>query len=480
MEYFSKEAGESKRWWRTLPGPVGMGLMVATTILRAMIVFVMILAAAEVMVLPVRAQSVGSQSAPAEAAQKPAEGQEIPDAPSTVQPPEPERLDKPPANPSQPQPSTGDKTPATTRKPDDFGQGNTETPPPPPMPPIETLPPSRTPTAPRNQVNPQEDMPKIFVSVNFVQIPVTVKNKQGIPVDGLRPKDFTVLENGKPQPLTWFSTDPFELSVAIVVDQGMPDVALQRINQTFPALVAAFSVYDEAAIYTYSSTVSQVSGYLPTGKKLAAVLNQLKTETGHANGVAVLNGPMASGPIINGIPAGSPSVPVNSPDREAHVLNDAILRAALDLRTRDRTRRKVIFVISDGREMGSRASYGDVVKVLLAQGIQVKAVAVEDAAIPLYKKLEKFHMPLQGYSDLLPRYTSATGGGKPYSEFSRSAIEDAYAEITADVRNQYTLGYNTRATASTVCRDLEVRVDYPGLVISTKDKYCPAAQPRAQ
>ena len=42
--------------------------------------------------------------------------------------------------------------------------------------------------------------------------------------------------------------------------------------------------------------------------------------------------------------------------KNVRVLNDAILRAALDLGKRDRARRKIIFIISDGREYGSRVS----------------------------------------------------------------------------------------------------------------------------
>ena len=94
----------------------------------------------------------------------------------------------------------------------------------------------------------------------------------------------------------------------------------------------------------------------------------MKTERGRNNGLPVLSGPLApNGPIINGIPVGSPTEPVYTPPKEAHVLNDAILRAALDLSKRDRTRRKIIFVISDGRELGSKASYRDVLRVLLSQ-----------------------------------------------------------------------------------------------------------------
>jgi len=78
----------------------------------------------------------------------------------------------------------------------------------------------------------------------------------------------------------------------------------------------------------------------------------------------------------------------------------------------------------------------------------------------------------------LPKYTSATGGGQVYDRLSRNAIEDAYAQITAEARNQYTLGYTTRATASSTYRNIEVLVDRPGLKIYAKDGYYPVASAR--
>ena len=101
-------------------------------------------------------------------------------------------------------------------------------------------------------------------------------------------------------------------------------------------------------------------------------------------------------------------------------MNDAILMAARDLAKRDPSRRKIIFVISDGREQGSTASYKDTLKVLLTQNITVYAVGLEGAAIPIYDKLQRIHLPktgaLLGYSDILPKYVSATGGGTVFNE----------------------------------------------------------------
>ncbi len=167
-------------------------------------------------------------------------------------------------------------------------------------------------------------------------------------------------------------------------------MALQKVNQTYSALIGAFSPYDEVALYTYSSTVSQVTDFTETSAKLTAVLNEMKVVRGGSNGPPVLGGPLSAGPTVNGVPVGGPLIqPVNTPPREAHVLNDAILRAALDLSKRDRTRRKVIFVISDGRELGSKASYGDVLRVLETHGIQVKAVVVDSGALPIFQSDRK-------------------------------------------------------------------------------------------
>ena len=109
--------------------------------------------------------------------------------------------------------------------------------------------------------------------------------------------------------------------------------------------------------------------------------------------------------------------------RESHVLNDAILMAAQELAHRPRENRKIIFVISDGQELGSRASYAQVLKVLLTDEIAVYAIGVDKAAMPVYSKLEKARIPGFGYSNILPRYTNATGGDV-LDEFSKESIEE--------------------------------------------------------
>lgn len=403
---------------------------------------------------------------------------QIPDAPSASKPAGSFPQNVPLATaPPPPAETPADNQPAPSTPASDEGPG-----PPPPLK-ITTVPAGGAP-----KTADSEQLFKITTNVNQVLVPVTVKDEGGRPVAGLVSKDFSVYEDGIKQKMNFFTVDPFALSAAVIVDLGMPDVAVQKVNKTFPALQGAFSQFDEVALYTYSSTYGKQSDFTGVGKALTATLDQYKTVTGRNNGPPVTGGPLGpQGATINNVPV-DPNVPrVITPAKESHVLNDVVLAAARDLSRRERTRRKIIFIISDGREYGSTASYADVLKVLLSNGIIVYAIGVEGAAIPIYGKLEqKVHLPRFGYGDILPKYANATGG-QVFNELSRSDIESAYARVTGDARNQYTLGYVAKANPGSKYRQVEVRVDRPGckssdlrpcINVYAKDGYYPLPPPR--
>src|SRR5580698_200804 len=381
---------------------------------------------------------------PAMAQQQP----DIPDAPSTSQPP-------PPAAPELKTPPPGTNP---TNPPAASSDTNNDASPPPPMK-ITTVPPG---SVPKSQPSAQDQLFQLVVHVNQVVVPVRVTDESGHLVSGLLSTDFSVYEDGKKQKLNFFTSDPFALSVAVVIDLGMSDIAVQKVNETFSALTGAFAGFDEIAVYTYSTSVSQLADFNAVGRKLAGVLNGLQTKHGEVPGVPITSGPMGpQGPSINGIPVDSPTTPVSTPSKQAHVLNDAILMAARDLGKRPRNRRKIIFVLSDGREYRSDANYNTVLQVLLSNEVLVYGIAVGSSAIPGYNKLERLRIPGQGYSNILPKYASATGG-EVLAEYSTTAIEGVYQQIIGDARNQYTLGYLARATPSDTRREIDIRVDRPG------------------
>lgn len=335
-----------------------------------------------------------------------------------------------------------------------------------------------TPAPPAAPAEEDQTIPKFRVGVELVTVPVTVKDGDNHAVLGLLKGDFTVLEDGKPQDITFFTSDPYPLSAAVVIDQGMSDTAMRKVNAGLESLGAAFAPYDEVALYTYSNVVTARADWQAVSATLSNILQRART-SGRTGGVPVTGGPMAAGPSINGRPFDPGQTHVNTPVRESHVLNDAVLRAATDLAKRDpeRKRRKIIFIVSDGREDGSSASYADVLKLLLTYNISVYALGVDSAAIPVYEKLARVRVPKFGTGNILPKYVSATGG-QLITEFTREDIERAYADLAGQARNQYTLQYNTHSK-TLAYRSIEVLVNRPNLRVYAPDGYYPLP-PRRQ
>src|SRR5271155_919740 len=238
---------------------------------------------------------------------------DIPDAPSATRP-------IPPPPPPSPRQEAEEESKPDTPPADGSGvtTGSKELPhstsdmvydksatPPPPMPPVKTVPAG---SVPKDVDTGQDVGYTITINPTLVMVPVTVKDKEGRLVGGLLSKDFTVLESGQAQKLKFFTSDPFALSAAVIFDTGMADVGLKKVQETLSALQGAFSQFDEIAIYTYSSTVGQVSDFTTVGNHLTAVLNEVKGYSGANNGPPVTSGPLGpGGPMINGLPVGGPA-----------------------------------------------------------------------------------------------------------------------------------------------------------------------------
>ena len=105
--------------------------------------------------------------------------------------------------------------------------------------------------------------------------------------------------------------------------------------------------------------------------------------------VPINTGPMAGCPVyVNGNCADPNIQPGRSAGnqtfitipKEIHTLNDAILAAAKELSTRPKDRRRIIYVVSDGKEYGSKATWRQVVRYLQTNKIAVYATLVGDSA----------------------------------------------------------------------------------------------------
>jgi VWFA-related protein len=339
------------------------------------------------------------------------------------------------------------------------------------------------------EVPPAGQGPQAFtltVRTNFVEIPFTVKDNKGNLVAGISPREVRIYENNLRQQPALFTTDAFPLSVALVIDQSMTFDNMAKVNNSLGALQGAFTPYDEIAVFTYNNGPRMVTAFTAgPSARLTQALERSK-QTGREP-MMYSSGPLSQNININGgqdrytdpntnSSHGTSQLAIPNVPREVHTLNDAILEAATELAKTKPGRRRIVYVISDGKEYGSKAKYSEVVKYLNTNKIAVFGTLVGDSALPVVGFLDRMHVPLQMRDNYLYAYAKQTGGNFD-GEFRQKGIETSFAKIAEEVRTQYTIGYYTHEPfIDGKYRSVEVKVMRPNLTVISKPGYWPTAQ----
>ncbi len=328
---------------------------------------------------------------------------------------------------------------------------------------------------------------RIVLNTTEVMVPVTVKDPKGKLVAGLTWRDFKVFENDNREHITSFSVDAFPLSIAFVVDQSLTSDVMEKVNNSLNAIQGALTPYDEIAVFSYNNGAQNRSGgftgaqttrvpFVLAMAKAPGTDEQVPINSGALSGCPIrVNGNCADPNIQPGFSTGSGSGVITIP-KEIHTLNDAILAAGKELSSRPKDRRRIIYVISDGKENGSKATYKEVIRYLQTNETAVYGTLVGTSAGWGEGFISRIHLPFTMYDNILYKYIAATGG-QADSERNLNGIEKSYADIAKQARNQYTLVYASHESIyDSKYRKIDVRVDRPGLEVVAKPGYYPSAQ----
>ncbi len=227
-----------------------------------------------------------------------------------------------------------------------------------------------------------------------------------------------------------------------MIDQSLTFDNMTKVNNALGALQGAFAPYDEVAVFTYNNgprlRTDFTAGQSP---RLNFIIEQSKT-TGREGAMVYTSGPLSQNininngaqsyidPNTNATHGRSLSPNTLNVPKEVHTLNDAILAAAVATSKAGKGRRRVVYVISDGKEYGSTAKYKDVLKYLQTNKVAVYATLVGDSSLPVVGFLDRIHLPLTMRDNILAAYTAETGGEYD-AEFRQRGIETSFAKITA-------------------------------------------------
>jgi VWFA-related protein len=305
-----------------------------------------------------------------------------------------------------------------------------------------------------------------------VIVPVSVRDSNGVPVTGLTKDDFTVYEDGRPQPIISFSIDPVPLSAAILIDDGMGSDSLKRLLPLMQVMTSGFSKDDEMVPFRFDHFVWRLSEFTNDPAVIQRAFGEISriAETRPAQGEpgqGAAAGPGWLRSIAGLINIGSNGAPKPVPSASdppkrpptSRLLHDAVYEAADVLRKRPADHRKFIMIISDGQVSGAnQRSLAKNIDFLLANQIQLYAVGVDYAL-------------REGTLGVLSSYARSTGGDT-FSGGSTSDMETAFPKITEQARNQYVLSYvsDTRPRAGAY-HDIDVKVSRPGVKVTHRKGY---------
>ena len=242
----------------------------------------------------------------------------------------------------------------------------------------------------------------VSVNVELVQLPVSVLDKEGFPVRGLREQDFAVYEDKVLQDITLFKQEDIPLSVGLVVDTSSSMFGkLRRVNAAALTFVRESNPEDETAIVTFGSTVR-------LDQQFTANTNELRQT------------------LAGIVPTGYTA------------LYDAVFQAAEYLKEVGSQEKKVLLIISDGEDNRSKYRLEEVLEVIRKSKIIVYSIGL----------LNDFsYWPYATHADdakkALKQLAEVTGGAAFFPN-GVDQVEQVCERIARDLRNQYTIGYKPR------------------------------------
>jgi VWFA-related protein len=304
---------------------------------------------------------------------------------------------------------------------------------------------------------------RIRTTVELVVVPVTVKDSKGNLVADLGKNDFRVLEDGVEQQVSVFATEAVPLSAVVLLDDDLKPKAADQLHKSLLAIAGAFSESDEVGVAKFASFFTPVMDFTKDNDQLMVELKRIISgEDSLPDPESNAPHPSAGDHPIPGFPTGPQQATV---DKSTKHIDDAVHAAAEALRVRDRDRRKVIILVSDGVNAKTNTyNYDQTLALLLASDVSVYAIGT-DAAL------------LRRGASPLSRYARATGGDT-YFVSNQAALSRAYSQVAEQARHQYTLSYAPMGTDRTQnYHSIEVRVERPGLEVFSRDGYYLARLP---
>jgi VWFA-related protein len=247
------------------------------------------------------------------------------------------------------------------------------------------------------------------VSVEVVQVTVTVPDGHGKFVRGIPQGAFHVSEDGRPQTITHFASEDVPLELVVAIDiSGSMGPSMPKLKMAVKEFLGTVPPQHQVTLLGFNDNV------LTLARKATDPADRIKA-------------------VDRLAPWGSTA------------LYDVILRG-IDMLGRQ-TGRKALVVFTDGEDQGSHATLSDVERRL------------QSSDLTLYMIGQGRGVTLESLKKVMERLAVPSGGRALFTE-NVDALHDAFADLLDELSNQYLLGYaSTNTKRDDAWRRIKVDVD---------------------
>lgn len=237
----------------------------------------------------------------------------------------------------------------------------------------------------------------VIVNTDLITFTVTVTDTYGRFVSGLGKNAFTVMDDKKPQEITYFSDDDSPVSVGVIFDVSgsMGGDKIRRARDALSKFIQTSHDSDEYFLIAFNSRAQLLLDKTRDGNAVLDKLTFVQTKNNTALYDACYLG-------------------VEKVQRGAHP-------------------KRALLLISDGQDNNSRYTFNELRRLLKESDVTLYGIGIlsgNDAGSSL-------GMEGQGILDDL----ASVSGGKAFFPRSAAEMDDIFEQIALELRHQYSIGY---------------------------------------
>ncbi len=238
---------------------------------------------------------------------------------------------------------------------------------------------------------------RIRVDVNLVLVPVIVTDPLNRLVTGLEKQDFFLYENNALQKIKSFSSEDAPVSIGVVFDlSGSMSDKINRARNSIVEFLHTANPQDEFFVIGFNDRPELLSDFTANVDNIESRL--LTVKPGHRT-----------------------------------ALLDAIY-FGLNKMKQAKNERKALLVVSDGGDNRSRYTESEVRAVVRESDVQIYSIGIFDQYAPTRE---------EQLGPILLHDVSEETGGQLFRVDDLADMADIATKISAELRNQYVLGYRS-------------------------------------